>query len=101
MHICGFFFLLAIENLPAMNIQIKLPVLVSIFNSFIFFSLILKDKVQDQGEMEAPKPERIINRRDAGKKSTKQRKDNKRAHGTLRELLTAWDAYGGILKENV
>ena len=57
MHICVFFFFLsAIENLPAMNIQIKLPVLVSIFNSFRhFFLIILEDKVQDQGEMEALK----------------------------------------------
>ena len=39
-----------------MNIQIKLPVLVSIFNSFRYFFLtILEDKVQDEGEMEAPK----------------------------------------------
>ena len=39
-----------------MNIQIKLPVLVSIFNSFRYFFLtILEDQVQDEGEMEAPK----------------------------------------------
>ena len=36
---------------------------------------------------------------DVGRKNNlKQRKDNKRAHGTLRELLTVWDVYGGIIK---
>lgn len=44
-------------------------------------------------------PDTRKNQMDAGRKNNlKQRKDNKRAHGTLRELLTVWDVYGGIIK---